>query len=433
MLLGIDVGSSRTKAVLLDREGREAFTSGVATPFRAEAGRVEMGADALRYCLQAVLADLGPRRAEVAGVGIAGMAESGAPLDAAGQALAPVIAWHDGRGEEAAATLERRFGAELPLRIGQRIRTVLTVAKLGWLVGHGMAGMVRWLGVPELVLQGLTGEEATEFSLAARSGCYDVASKSWMPEVPGALGFSVDVFPPVRPAGATMGLVCRDAAAWSGLPAGVPVTIAGHDHLAGMAGAGVGPGDAANSVGTAETIVARTPSLPDVAAALDQGVRVTVYPRGQAWAALFGAARAGLVLEAAAGALGRPLAELDRLAAGAEPVDVGGDVVDALAHGEPVSLPGAPPGAVWAGLLQALADRTVDGYTRLTRVTGPCERLVVFGGGSTSEPWLRAKAAALPVPVVRSPVGAAVARGAALYAGVAAGWWPDVEGVTRPR
>lgn len=431
MLLGIDVGSSRTKAVLVDREGREVLTAAVATPFRSGGGRVEMEVDELRFCLQAVLADLGPARAGVTGVGIAGMAESGAPLDAAGRALAPVIAWHDGRGEEAAATLERRFGDGLALRIGQRIRSVLTVAKLGWLADHGLEAMVRWLGVPELVLQELTGEEATEFSLAARYGCYDVGARDWIAEVPAALGFSVNVFPAVRPAGETMGLLSPAAAAWSGLPAGVPVTIAGHDHLAGMAGAGVRAGEAANSVGTAETIVARTPALPDVAAALREGVRVTVYPGGREWAALFGAARAGLVLEAAAGAFGRSVAELDRLATGAEAVHVGSEVLDALAHGRPAPLPDAPPGAVWAGLLHALTARTAEGYARLTRITGPCERLVVFGGGCASEPWLRAKAASLPVPVVRSPVGAAVARGAALSAGVAAGWWSSADGVAR--
>ena len=431
MLLGIDVGTSRTKAVLVDREGREVARASVATPFSAGGGRVEMGVDALQYCVRAVLADLGQRCADVVAVGVAGMAESGAPLDAAGQPLAPIIAWHDGRGEEAAATLEQRFGPDLALRIGQPVRTVLTVSKLGWLIQHGLTGMVRWLGVPELVLHALTGAEASEFSLVARSGCYDVATLDWMPEVAEVLRFSVDVFPAVRPAGSVMGRITAAGAAWSGLPDGVPVTIAGHDHLAGMAGAGVGPRDAANSVGTAETVVARTRALPDMATAVDRRVRMTVYPGGREWAALFGAARAGLVLEAGAAALGRSLGELDRLAADATPVDVG-DAVDVLAHGGPASLPDASPGEVWAGLLQALTARTLDGYTRITEVIGPYERLVVFGGGSASEPWLRAKAAAIPVPVVRSTVGSAVARGAAVHAGVAAGWWPTVEEARPP-
>ncbi len=431
VLLGIDVGSSRTKAVLVDRAGREVASAALATPFGPHGAGVEMDVDALLACLRAVVVDLGGRRADVVSTGIAGVAESGAPLDSAGRALAPVIAWHDGRGREAVEELERRFGTDLPLRIGQRVRTVATVSKLGWLLGHGVTGMVRWLGVPELGLQALTGAEATEFSLAARSGCYDVTEKRWMPEVAEAVGFSVDVFPPVLAAGAVMGRIADDAAGPFGLPAGTPVTIAGHDHLAGMAGAGVGPRDAANSVGTAETIVARTETLPDLAVAVARDVRITVVPGGREWAALVGAARAGLVIEAGAAALGRPVRDLDRLAAGADPVDVAG-AVDALARGDRVDWPGAPAGALWAGLLTALTARTAEAYGRLVEVVGPCDRLVVFGGGSASEPWMRAKAAALPIPVVRSGVGSAVARGAALYAGIAAGWWPSVADAPPP-
>ncbi len=425
MLIGLDVGTSLTKAVLVDRSGRQVASAAVATPFGAQGAGVGMGVDALLGCLRAVVTDLGDRRAGVVATGIAGVAESGAPLDASGRVLAPVIAWHDGRGAEAVEALERRLGPDLPRRIGQRIRIVLTVSKLGWLLGQGMSGMVRWLGVPELGLHALTGAEATEFSLAARTGCYDVTTIRWIPEVAATLGFSVDVFPPVLAAGTCMGWISVAGAGWSGLPTGTPVTIAGHDHLVGMAGAGVGPRDAANSVGTAETVVARSATLPDVALALANDVRLTVHPGGRRWAALVGAARAGLVLDAGAAALGRTLADLDRLAAGAEPADIG-DAVDALAHGDDVAWPNAPVGALWAGLLTALTARTAEAYGRLASVVGPSERLVVFGGGSASEPWMRAKAAALPIPVVRSGVESAVARGAALYAGVAADWWASV-------
>ncbi len=426
LLLGVDIGTSHTKAVLLDGQGVVVRAAAVPTRFTTVAGRVEMELEGLHRGLREVLAGLGDGRRRVRGVGIAGMAESGVPLGPTGRALAPVIAWHDGRGENTVADLERAFGPDLALRIGQPVRTVLTVSKLGWLVRHGISGVTRWLGVPEAFLQALTGAEATEFSLAARTGCFDVAARTWMPEVVAAVGLPGGIFPPIRPAGAVMGRVTDEGASWSGLPPGVPVTVAGHDHPVGMVGAGVGPRDAANSVGTAETVLVATNTLPDVAAALGERVRVTVAPGGESWALLFGAARAGLVLVAGAAALGRSLEELDRLATDAVAVDVG-DAVDTLARGAPASLPPAPAGAVWAGLLHALAARTADGYARVTRIAGPRQRLVVFGGGAASQPWLRAKAAVLPVPVVRSTVGSAVARGAALYAGVAAGWWASVE------
>ncbi len=164
------------------------------------------------------------------------------------------------------------------------------------------------------------------------------------------------------------------------------MTIAGHDHLAGMAGAGVGPDDVANSVGTAETVVGRASTAPDMDAAVANGAAVSIYPGGTDWVVMVGAARAGPAIEDAAAALGLSPAECDALG------------------------PDDERGRIWAGVLASLTDRTVDAYRRLTGVIGPRTRVVVFGGGSVSEPWLRAKDAALAVPVVRSTVTSAVAR-----------------------
>jgi xylulokinase len=413
-LLGLDIGTSRTKAVLLDAGGGgEAGAATVATPFVTTDGRVEMPVDALLGCLHEVLASMGDARRQVVAVGVAGIAESGVPLDDTGRPLAPVIAWHDERGAEAVALLEQEFGPDLALRNGQPPNTKMTAAKLGWLVAHGgVRGMHRWLGVPELALRALTGVEATEHSLAARTGCYDVVDRQWMPDVAGALGFSTAAFAPVHAAGSVMGRVSAEGGAWSGLPEGVPVTIAGHDHLAGMAGAGAGPDDVANSVGTAETVAGRTATVPDMAAAVASRAAVSVYPGGTEWAVMVSAARAGPVIEEAAASLGLSPAACDALS------------------------PDDERGRIWAGVLAGLTDRTADAYRRLTGVIGPRSRVVVFGGGSVSEPWLRAKAAALPVPVVRSTVTSAVARGAAVHAGVAAGWWPsegEAPAPVRPR
>jgi xylulokinase len=65
---------------------------------------------------------------------------------------------------------------------------------------------------------------------------------------------------------------------------------------------------------------------------------------------------------------------------------------------------------------------------RVADLVGPHRRLVVFGGGSRSAPWLTAKAASAGVPVLRSTVAEAAARGAAVAAGTAAGWWPAGRG-----
>lgn len=430
LLLGLDIGSSRIKGVLVDRAGEERGSATGQTPFSSSADGVDMTVDVFRDALAGVLARLGPARGRVAGVGVAGMAESGAPFDARQRPMGPVIAWHDPRGGEAVDRLREHFGDDLATRIGQRLRTVSSVAKLGWVLAHAAHPPRRWLGVPELCLFELSGAQATEHSLAARTGCYDVATRSYIPEVAELLGLPVDVFPPVRAAGEAMGHVSAAGARWSGLAQDVPVTIAGHDHLAGAEGVAAGEDDLINSVGTAETVLRRQRELPDLERSLSLRLAVTVRPGGVGWVVLSGAARAGPILDAVARALGRTPGDLDDLARRAGQVRPELDV-DALracvTEGSEPDLPPGSPGEIWNGLLHALAARTALAADRLTDLLGPPARMVVFGGGSTSVPWLRAKARSLRLPMLRSTAGEAVARGAAISAGVAAGWWPCLQ------
>ncbi|HYR63334.1 MAG TPA: FGGY family carbohydrate kinase [Actinomycetota bacterium] len=430
LVLGLDLGTTRTKALLLDAAGTEVAVAAGPTPFASEGSRIEMPVDRLLQATEHVVASLGADRQRVAAVGLAGMAECGAPLDRSGAPVAPVIAWHDPRGTDVAERLVEQFGDALGLRTGQRPRSVSTVAKLGWLVANGTNALQRWLGVPELVLRSLTGTEVTEHSLASRTGCWDVVEMTWLEDVAAAAGFSMEVFGPVLPAGSAMGHIDAPTAERWGLPAGIPVTLAGHDHLAGAVGAGAGPGDLVNSVGTAETVLGTTTTAPDLRTALDLRTPVSVAPGGRGWVILAGAARAGVVLEAAAGRLGYGFGELDAMAEEAVPVDAA-DLVTSLQAATPAAFPDAAPGDIWLGLLRALAERTAEAARRV-RTFVAAERLLVIGGGSGSRPWTRAKTELVGLPVLRPRTSQAVARGAAVMAGQAAGWWPSSDAAPKP-
>lgn len=426
LVLGLDVGTSHIKAVLVDRAGAAHGSSRVPTPFARNSEGTEMSVDQLHDGLREVLEALGPERERVVGVGIAGVAESGAPLDDEGRAVGPIIAWHDPRGSETVERLDAEFGDEIPRLIGQRLRPVSSVAKLGWLCEQGLRDVRRWLGVPELCVLHLTGAETTEHSLAVRTGCYDVARQRYLPEVARSAGFSVEVFASVEPAGAPMGRVSSAGSAWSGLPRDSVVTLAGHDHLAGADGCGARDDDFVNSVGTAETVIGRRADLPDIDRAVALRAAVTIPPGGHGWAVLTSAARAGLIVDRVARELGHSPPELDAMASSEGRVDAE-KLVERLQQGEEPVLPPGPPGAVWNGMLESLAGRTRDAVERTWQLTGPPARLLVFGGGSGSRPWLAAKARAVSVPLLRAGVAEAVSRGAAIRAGMAAGWWqsPD--------
>jgi xylulokinase len=221
-----------------------------------------------------------------------------------------------------------------------------------------------------------------------------------------------------------MSSVSEEAARRFGVPASVPVTVAGHDHLAAGAGLDASPDDLLNSVGTAEIVFRRTDSPPDIQRALDLDLAVTLWPGGTSWAVLASAARSGVVLGELAASLGRSPAELDRLAETLTLNEIA-DRVGAESEAE--------AGRQWSAAMADLAGRTVAAGQRVAELVGPHRRLVVFGGGSRSRPWLAAKARAAGVPVVRSTVAEAAARGAALAAGVAIGWWPSVSAGPTPK
>jgi len=73
-------------------------------------------------------------------------------------------------------------------------------------------------------------------------------------------------------------------------------------------------------------------------------------------------------------------------------------------------------------------DNLSEGHRRAV----PAERLLVIGGGAASRPWLREKADVVSLPLVRPRTTQAAARGAAVFAGQAAGWWASPEEAPRP-
>jgi xylulokinase len=274
--------------------------------------------------------------------------------------------------------------------------------------------------LPEVIAHVLAGGLAEPERITHRYGGQTARGSSASERAAG-------LFPAVRAAGTVMGVVSEQGAAAFGLPAGIPVTIAGHDHLAAAAGLGAGPDDLLNSVGTAETLVRRLASAPDVERALELDLAVTLWPGGDAWAVLASGARSGLVIDALATYLGTDPAALDDLVADGfsdRPAPPGKPALPPgkmVALGQGIEVPDGSAGEMWIGTLGALARRTAAAAERVAALAGPHRRLVVFGGGSRSPAWLQAKAAALAIPVVGCPVAEAAARGAALAAGVAAG------------
>ena len=108
----------------------------------------------------------------------------------------------------------------------------------------------------------LTGSLCTEYSLASRSMLYDIAKKEWSREILRAAGLSADYLPRVIPSGSVAGTVSPDASRMSGLPAGIPIVLAGHDHASASIAAGIASSELVmDSLGTSETSVFASDSV----------------------------------------------------------------------------------------------------------------------------------------------------------------------------
>lgn len=439
-LIGLDVGTTSCKAVVLDPEGREVASGRAATPWTTTtSGTQTTGAELVAAARAAVS---GAARAappgRVAGVGVAGMAESGVLLDPDGACVAPVIAWHDTRDGTEADDLRAVLGGDFSVRTGLPLRRQWSLTKHRWLLDHdpGASSAVRRLGVAEWIVHALGGAPVNEQSLASRTGWLDLSSRTWWPEALAWSGATEALLPELVAAGDAVGKA-HDRWGIPGL-AGAVLTVAGHDHQAAAIGA-----DAArlhaelDSCGTAEAYVRTVPpglTAADLRALTDAAITVGWHALPEHWC-LLGATRGGLVLQRVLALLGRDRTDLSALDAAALTVEPGDLTVTGVDGSAEVGLrnigDGVDPARVWRAALTAAVEAGRVIHDQMTRVSGAHQDLVVTGGWAHSTGVLTLKRRALGE--LRIPqVGEAGARGAALLAGLAAGIYPTPADFPRP-
>ena len=310
LLLGVDLGTSDTKVLVLRADGTRVGTWRRPTIWRRLPGRrVETDARILLDGVLGVVADaLGavdhPR---VAALGLTGLAESGVVVDAAGQPRSPVIAWHDPRGADQLARAPADFRDAFGVTTGLPLHPQWTIAKLLWVRDHGceLTPGSRWLNVPEYVAFALGADPVAEVSLASRTGMLDLDTGGPWTAALDLLGVGPGFVPERRYAGEPAGTV-RDSRAPAALR-GATISVAGHDQPVAAFGAGaVGGDDLFNSCGTADTLLRAIPRLVTAAERrLLTGARVEVGRHILPGATLVNApSRAGLVLRRVQAALG---------------------------------------------------------------------------------------------------------------------------------
>jgi sugar (pentulose or hexulose) kinase len=439
LLLGIDVGTTWSKAAVVTLDGiershgrrrtgwRKVPTGAEIEPDQLFEGAVEAARAALEAC----------PRGHVLGIGVTSMAETGVLLDRRGRALARSIAWHDDRGVEQARALERHFGApSFVERTGRAPTRLCSAAKLRWLIdnrGETRPG-VRWLSVAEWVAHRLGAHHVSEPSLASRTGFLDLRTRAAWTDLVAWTGAPPPLLADIRPAGAPAGR------AGDHLPrlTGAVVTVAGLDHSVAAAGAGaVGLGDVFDSCGTAEAFIRAIEPVPAgtrLGPIVGRGVNVDWHVLPDRMALISGI-QSGLTMRRSLARLGvgeAGRADLDRAALRIPAEENPVRVLDVFAESpEVVGARDATRAHVWRATLDAIAQTGAGVLEAIRSISGPEARLVVAGGGTRNAAVKAIKRAVLG-PFVEPRVTEAGARGAALFAGLAAGVYSDVASFPEP-
>lgn len=434
LLVGLDVGTTNSKAVVYGPDGVALATGRAPTPWRTVTPAEgvtgqELDArellDAARTAVARALDDV--PEGHVVGLGVTSMAESGVLIDGRGEPLAPVIAWHDTRDAEQVSLLREEIGADVfSSRTGLPFRSQWSLTKHRWQVDHdpSVARAERRLNVAEWIVRGFGGDEASDASLASRTGWLDLNSRTWWVESLAWSRARQELLPPLVTSGTPLGRV--SSALGLERLTGAVLTTAGHDHQAAALGAdAAGAGDQFDSCGTAEALVRTVTagfSPAGVAQLTRDGITVGWHVLEGRWA-LLGATQGGLALERLASLFGGgsdAVVRLDAAAATASPGRVR-VTVDATACVTVTGIrDGVGPGELWFAALQAISDQISDVNRAMTAVVGPHARTVAAGGWTRSATLMGLKQAAFG-EVRRSTVEEPGARGAALLAGGAVG------------
>lgn len=428
LLLGIDVGTSSAKAAVVDRFGREITHGRSPVGWARTAGGAEIAPSSLvqstvRAAQQALAA---APEGIVVGVGVASMAETGVLLDRHGLPVAPAIAWHDSRAALEADRLAAEIGRErFGRHTGLPISPLPTIAKYRWMRDHWPAARtaVRWLNVAEWIVRELGGEEASELSLACRTGWFDVSARRWWDEALAFAGAPAGLLPEPQLAGTLAG---HATAAVLPRAKGAALAIGGHDHLCAAFGAGAaGEGEILDSCGTAEAFVRASPPLPPdrIQAAVAHGISVSWHVV-EGMQALLASMRSGAALQRILALVGVPADRREEIehAALLAPDDTDGlRLVDP--GKEHMTLAGIgrdpSPALAYRAALEAVGRGGAQLLGAMTAIAGPPRRLVVTGGWAEGEAARAVKERHLG-SFAHSATVYAGARGAALAAARAA-------------
>jgi xylulokinase len=455
-LIGIDVGTGGSRAVLIDTAGKIVASATVEhKPFVSiQTGWAEQDPRdwwrASAAAIRSAITKAGIPAGDIKAVGLSGQMHGAVLLDANDEVLRPAIIWCDQRSGDQCRRLTEAVGRRRLIELTcNPALTGFTLPKLLWVRDHEpeLWQRVRSVLLPkDYVRFRLSGDKATDVADGSGTLLLNVTKRRWSNEMLDAAEISADVLPRVYESQEITGSISTEAAEETGLLAGTPVIAGAGDQAGGAVGLGiVRPGMISATIGTSGVVFAAT-NTP----ALDPKGRVHTFCHAipGRWHVMGVTQGAGLSLRwfrDQFGLVSSGLADgdpYDSLTAEAARVPPGADGLlwapylmgERTPHLDPdarAALAGLTASHTRAHVVRAILEGVAfslkDSFEILKELNVPCETIRLGGGGARSELWRQIQADVYEHEVETVEAEEGAAYGVAVLAGVAAGAWPDVD------
>jgi xylulokinase len=448
-LLGIDVGTSGTRAVLVDRRGAIASSATCEhLPFASpRTGWAEQdphdwwkaAGSAIRSALASV------PDANVVCAGLAGQMHGAVLLDEKDEVLRPALIWCDQRTQAQCDWLNSKLGERKIIELTcNPALTNFTLTKLLWVRDNEPELWKRFRRVllpKDYVRFRMSGEHAIDVADASGTLMLDVAHRRWSDEMMAAAGLPMSSLPKLYESAEVCARISDAGANHTGLKAGMPIVAGAGDQAGGAVGMGiVRAGAVSATIGTSGVVFAATDNP-----AMDPQGRVHTFCHAVPgrWHVMGVTQAAGLSLRWIRDLL-KNSGELtyDQLTDEAARVPTGSDGVlwapylmgERTPHLDPnarATLTGLAAshsrGHVVRAVLEGVAFSLKDTFSLFDEMAVPVRKIRLGGGGARSDLWrqIQADIYGQEVEILAAEEGAAY--GAALLAGVGAKWWKSVD------
>jgi xylulokinase len=454
-VLGVDVGTGGTRALVMDEEGHiRASATEEHTPFASpKIGWAEQHPEdwwrAAGIAVRKALSEGSVRGEQISCVGFSGQMHGAVMLDGAGKVVRPALIWCDVRTEKQCQELNQRIGSARLIQLTCNPALAnFTATKLLWTQENEPESwkQVRFVMLPkDYVRFRMTGERATDVTDASGTLMLDVAHRRWSSEVLQAVELDSSMLPALYESPEVCGSISAAGAAATGLTKGTPVVAGAGDQAAGATGMGiVRPGSVSSTIGTSGVVFAAT-DCP----ALDPQGRLHTFCHAipGRWHVMGVTQAAGLSLrwfrdrflcaqtERSTNAYELLTTEAAGIAPGCD-----GLLWAPYLMGERTPYLDSNARAAWVGLtashtrahmvraiLEGVAFSLQDTFTIFREMNLPVKSIRVGGGGARSQLWLQIQADVYGREVERVEAEEGPAYGAAILAGVGAQMWSSVD------